>query len=126
MPNKDGVKIVSKKVTRISAIVLAGALLTACNTVSMPDLVDLPEFSEAIEGSDKLKYPNPSDAPAAPDDVRSASDWDRAAKNLIRKRDGFEAPADMSGGQSDQELEENFDALKAKVEEYKLDDPIEY
>lgn len=90
----------------------------------MPDLVDLPAFNEAIEGSDKLEYPNPSDAPDSPTGVRSAADWDRAAKDMIRTRDGFNAPAAVYG-QTDQEIEQNIDALKAKVQEYKLDDPVE-
>lgn len=119
-------KIEIHNATRLSVLLLASMMFTACNTVGMPDLVDLPEFSEAIDGSDKLDYPNPGDAPVAPTDVRSAAEWDNAANAIIRKRDSFEAPAIVGDVQSDQEIEQNIDALKAKVQEYKLDDPVEY
>ena len=119
-------KIDFHKLTRLGVVVATGMILCACNTVSMPDLVDLPEFSEAIDGADKLEYPDPVDAPAAPEDVRSASEWDRAAKSLIQTRDGFQAPPIVGGVQSEQEIDQNIDALKNKVQEYKRDDPVVY
>lgn len=99
--------------------------LSACSSVKMPDLVDLPEFSEAVEGAENLDYPDPAKAPDMPDDMRKAESWDKAANALIRKRDNFNAPVDIDGLKTDAEIEQEIQALKSKVKEYKLDDPVE-
>ena len=99
--------------------------LSACSSVKIPDLPDLPGFSEAAAGSENLEYPDPSKAPSLPEDMRGDGEWDKAANALIRKRDNFDAPPDVDGAMSDQEIEQNIEALKSKVKEYKLDDPVE-
>ena len=109
--------------SKLSIVLLSATLLVGCTTVKIPDLVDLPGFRDAAQTSGE--YPDPSDAPAAPTGLRSSADWDKAAKAIIARRDGFVVP---KGGDdlTDEQIKQNVNALKSKVREYKLDDPIEY
>jgi len=91
--------------------------------VKVPDFVNLPEFREGAGSSGE--YPDPADAPPAATNLRSASAWDRAAQELISKRDNFESPPG-SPPLTDEEIQQQINALKSKVKEYKLDDPVEF
>jgi len=104
-------------------LLIAVFLLSGCSTVKVPniDFLKLPEFRK--EANNIKNYPKVSDAPAAPDDVRSAKAWDKDAKSLIRMRDSFEAPVSGSEGVSDSEIESELARLQSKVQAYKLDDP---
>lgn len=112
------------RTVKILAIYSAFAIAGGCSTVKIPD-VDLPGFSEAASNTDELEYPNPNAAPPAPENVPSAEEWDRAAMSLLKKREMFGAPAKLDE-LSDAEILQEIEALKQKVQEYKIDDPIEF
>lgn len=94
--------------------------MSGCTTVKIPklDFVKFPEFLEEARNFDA--YPKVSEAPKPPNDLRSAEDWDQAAREIMETR-----------GTSSQQLSRNvtamspaeFQALKAQVRAYKLDDP---
>ena len=106
------------------AVLCAGLVMSACTTVKMPnfDFLRLPEFREAaaklVEG-----YPDVGQAPTRPEDIRSAAEWDAAARDLIQKRAALSAPKDGSRPMSEAELDAEVERLKAQIRRYKLDDP---
>jgi hypothetical protein len=108
---------------RTSALVLCSLIVSGCASLKVPDLdfMKLPEFKEEAENLDG--YPKVEDAPEAPTDVRSDAQWDKDAKNLISKRDGFGPIPEGEPMETDSEFNRKVDELVAKVEEYKLDDP---
>ena len=112
-----------KSVVKATAIAVMFLPAIACQTVKMPkiDLIKLPEFRDALESPSD--YPDVADAPAAPSDVRSDAQWDRAAKEIILTRDGFVVPDNSGQEKSDAEIAQDIDALKAEVRAYKADDP---
>lgn len=102
---------------------MAMLALPACTTVKLPDLdfLKLPEFrGDAVNVKD---YPRVKDAPIAPTDVRSAKEWDDAAKDLIKIRDKLDAPVDVRENVTDAEVLANIEELRLKAQAYKLDDP---
>ncbi|WP_154813593.1 hypothetical protein [Hellea balneolensis] len=107
------------------SLVLAAASLSACSTVKMPNL-DFLKSSEFEEDAKNIgDYPEPADAPTAPDDVRSAALWDIEAKKMIKERDSFNSAAvNMTGpAKTEAELERELAALRAKARAYQADDP---
>lgn len=107
----------------IAIVALTAIMLSACSTVKMPniDVPGIPEFKEAaaklIDG-----FPEVSEAPVRPEDLRSAADWDKAAKSLMAERGAFDALE--QGEVSDtQAVVSEIESLKAQVRSYKLDDP---
>lgn len=107
-------------------LILTTALaMSACTSVKVPDLMDLPEFREAGIDVDNLEYPDPMNSPDVPDNMKSAAEWDKSAKFMQGLKDRFEAPVGDERPLSDAELKREIEALKAKVKEYKLDDPVE-
>ena len=106
----------------IVGLTAVGAL-TGCTTVKLPDLdfLKLPEFrGDAVNVKD---FPRVKDAPIAPTDVRSAKEWDDAAKGLIKIRDKNDAPVDVRENETDAEVLANIEELRLKAQAYKLDDP---
>lgn len=108
-----------------SAVLASAALaMSACSTVKMPnmDFLRLPEFREAaaklVDG-----FPEVSDAPSRPEDVRSAAEWDAAARSLIAQRERLSVPMDGAAPMSEAELDAEVERLKAQIRRYKLDDP---
>ena len=102
---------------------MAALALTGCSTVKMPniDFIKLPEFREdAVNIKD---FPSVADAPTAPTDVRSAKEWDKAAKAIIKVRDDFETPDPPTDKKSKAELEAEIQSLRNEVHAYKADDP---
>ena len=97
--------------------------LSACSSMGVPDV--LPEFRDAASGSESFEYPNPAEAPAEPQDLRSAEEWDSAATDILAKQESFEIPDDTAEPLTDAQIKRQFNALKSKVKEYKLDDPVE-
>lgn len=103
---------------------VAASLLGGCTTIKKTnlDFLKIPEFKEAaqklIEG-----YPNVVDAPTRPDDIRTAKEWDAAAKALIARRESFAPPSSGPMATTDAELLARIEALRAEVRSYKLDDP---
>lgn len=106
------------------ALLCAALMTSACSTVKMPniDFMRLPEFREAaaklIEG-----FPDVGQAPTRPDDIRSAAEWDAAARDLIQKRAALSVPKDGSRPMTDAEIDAQVERLKAQIRRYKLDDP---
>ncbi len=98
-------------------------LLPACTTVQIPniDFKRLPEFIE--ETRDISDYPKVSDVPPAPEEIRSAEEWDEAVKSLLNLRDANTADIDRTGITNSADSSLDIESLKAKVRAYKLDDP---
>lgn len=112
------------KAMKTAGLLIGVAALTACSTVKMPsaDFLRLPEFREAaaklIEG-----YPDVSQAPTRPEDIRSAAEWDAAARDLIAKQAALKTPMDGAKPMTEAELDAEVERLKAQIRRYKLDDP---
>ena len=85
-------------------------------------LLRLPEFREAaaklIDG-----FPDVGKAPTRPEDIRSAAEWDAAARDLIQKRAAMSVPKDGAPAMSEAQLDAEVERLKAQIRRYKLDDP---
>ncbi len=99
----------------------AAITLSACQTVSVPkfDFVKTPEFSEDAANIDP-SFPSVDDAPEVPTDVRSAREWDkdvRVLQELQKNALGVEPSLSETEGDA------RFEALKAKAQAYKKDDP---
>ena len=99
----------------------AAITLSACQTVSVPkfDFVKTPEFSEDAANIDP-SFPSVDDAPEVPTDVRSAREWDkdvRVLQELQKNAVGVEPSLSETEGDA------RFEALKAKAQAYKKDDP---
>ena len=110
-------------VKRIVICLSAAITLSACQTVSLPklDFVKTPEFSEDAANIDP-SFPRVDDAPEAPTDVRSAKQWDKDVRELQALRDEdrpFGQEQSLTRAQGDA----RFEALKAKAQAYKKDDP---
>jgi len=106
-----------------SICVMAGAL-SGCSTVKVPDVdfLKLPEFREIVRNN-QTNVPDVSEIPDTPANVRTDADWDKDAAKLIELREDFEVPdADVNPLTSEQ-IDAELARLKAKVQEYKLDDP---
>ena len=109
---------------KILALISVLILSSACSTVKIPELASLPGFKESAESVGD--YPNVSEAPAEPSDIRSDDQWDAAAAKIIDSRKSFNAPVDASDGfKSEAQIIREMETLEAKVKEYKLDDPVE-
>jgi hypothetical protein len=106
-------------------LVLAAASLSACSTVSMPNLDFLKSSDFAEDAKNIGDYPSVADTPTAPTDVRSAELWDAEAKKLIQERDSFNAGVVgvTEPAKSEAELARELAALRAKARAYKADDP---
>lgn len=114
----------SNKRISVALITFCAVVLPACATVKMPniDVPGIPEFKEAaaklIDG-----FPEVSEAPVRPKDLRTSADWDMAAKTLMSERDGFAAPDKGAGLDTPQAVVSEIEQLKTQVRSYKLDDP---
>lgn len=111
-------------VLRAAGIVLLGTALCSCASVKSRiadlDFVKLPEFRE--DAANIGNYPDFTNAPQVPKDVRSAKQWDKDAKKLLAKRDGFIVPP-AGPEMSQAEIEREMQNAANKVQAYKLDDP---
>ncbi len=107
-----------------SVLLLVSALgLSACSTVKMPNLDFLSAgFQEDLENIDQ-SVPSVSEVPEIPNDVRSTTEWDQSAREMIRVRDSFTAPVAPEEPISEQEFNRRFEQLKSDAQEYKKDDP---
>lgn len=108
---------------RISIVAASCYLLAGCQTVKLPmlDIMKSPEFGEEAANIPK-DYPRAVDAPPAPDDIRSDAQWDRDARSLERLRESS-IRGEMVTSFTKAEAESEFEALKAKAQAYKKDDP---
>lgn len=108
---------------RIAIVTSLCLLASACQTVKMPkiDIMKSPEFSEDAANIAK-DYPSVRDAPVEPTDIRSAAQWDKDARALQALRETA-TKIGIEPSLSEAEIEAQFDALKAKAQAYKLDDP---
>lgn len=87
----------------------------------MIDLMKSPEFADDAANFAK-DYPRVKDAPLAPTDIRSDRQWDNDAKAMLALRDSA-LPKQSDLALSEAEVQAEFEALKAKAQAYKLDDP---
>lgn len=103
---------------------LCASMLSACTTVKLPDF-NMPSLSEFKESAAKLVegYPEVSEAPVRPTDLRSSEDWDQAADALLDQRAGFVVPDREFMPETPEAVASEVEALKAQVRSYKLDDP---
>ena len=113
-------KVLIKRIVIGLSVVIT---LSACQTVSVPkfDFVKTPEFSEDAANIDP-SFPKVDDAPEFPTDVRSANQWDKDVRAMQALRDGARPFGDedtLTQAQGDA----RFEALKAKAQAYKKDDP---
>ncbi len=108
---------------KVCMVLAVPAFLTACSSVSLPnvDFLKLPEFEE--DAKNVKDYPKVADAPQMPVDTRTSQAWDDSARALLAKRDSFNVPLDGNPEKSEEQLLREFEALKAKVDAYKADDP---
>lgn len=111
-----------KRVGSILLGVSVWAMAGGCTSIKIPDVdfFKLPEYKEAKKDA---AYPEAGDAPSAPMDKRSKAAWDSAAQTLIDTRDNFNAPSGGGPERSPEDIQREYDALKAKIDEYKIDDP---
>ena len=107
---------------RLAAIVLVAASLSGCSTVQLPDLgMEMSEFRDSLDRLDD-NYLQAEELPSRPTDVRSAAEFDRAANDMIRLRDGFTVP-EGDAGLSDAEFDAAYRAAQEYADAYKDDDP---
>ena len=113
-----------KKLATLS-LILAASSLSACSTVKMPNLDFLKTLGFEDDAQKLGDYPDISDTPTAPTDVRSAEQWDIEAKKLMQERDAFNAERGVFSEppKSADELAREAAALRAKVHAYQADDP---
>jgi len=97
--------------------------MAGCQTVKMPkiDIMKSPEFREDAANIAK-DYPRVKDAPTVPDDIRSDAQWDKDARALQNLRE-TSIRGEIEPGLTEAEAEAKFEALKAKAQAYKKDDP---
>ena len=107
---------------RLAVIVIAAVSLSACSTVRLPDLgMEMSEFRESLDRLDD-NYIQADELPSRPTDIRSAAEFDRAATDMIRLRDGFTVP-EGDAGLSDAEFDAAYQAAQDYADAYKDDDP---
>ena len=105
------------------ALITAATSLSACSTVKMPNLDFFKSSAFEEEAKNIGDYPDVTDAPAAPTNVRPARTWDTQAKLLMAKRDAFDTPRPVDPTRTETEISRDTDALKARARAYKADDP---
>lgn len=103
------------------AAILGGCASVKNMKISNFDFVKFPEFKEEAENIGG--YPKVSELPAQPEGVRSAGQWDQAAKKLLKARDSVTPPEDGTPAKTEAQIELEMRELRNKVDEYKLDDP---
>jgi len=110
------------KIYRTISVLALAALLSSCASMKLPDMdfIKFPEFKE--EAQNIPDYPKVLDAPQKPEGLRSAENWDKAAKNILAKRDGFTDP-DLVDAKTDAEIVREMQRLREKADAYKKDDP---
>ena len=107
------------------SLIIAAVSLSACSTVSMPNL-DFLKSSEFEEDAKNIgDYPSVADTPSAPTDVRSAVLWDIEAKKRMKERDEFNKgrAGVQEPAKTEAELARELAALRAKARAYQADDP---
>jgi hypothetical protein len=88
----------------------------------MPDLgQNLANFRDNLDDLDK-DYMQAEELKPVPTDVRSASEWDRSAKEMQSLRDGFQTPP-LEPSLTDAEFDQRFQQAQDYADEYKDDDP---
>lgn len=106
---------------------LAAALIAlgACSSVKVPksDLLEFPEMQSAADNISD--YPKLTDVPKLPDDLRTASQWDAAAAEMLALNQSFHQEVDIANAPSDAEINNEINSLVSQVKAYKLDDPPE-
>ncbi len=112
-----------KNVMTLAASILAPVALSACSSSFLPsaEQLKLKEFRENIAALDD-DYMSGKDLPSAPTEIRSAAEWDAAARDMEALGANFEVP-ETDDPMTDAEFQREFDRLQAAVLEYRKDDP---
>lgn len=102
---------------------IAASVLSACSTIAMPDVdfMGNSDFSEEVSAL-QPSFPSPDEAPDIPNDVRSAAEWDKSARDMQALQGTINAP-DLEPGLTPEEFDREFDAAIAAAQAYKKDDP---
>ncbi|RKQ71414.1 hypothetical protein DES40_0733 [Litorimonas taeanensis] len=97
--------------------------LSACSSINLPDIdfMGSSEFEEEARNIDQT-IPSVEEAPEIPMDTRPASDWDDAADSMLVIKQGFKVPK-TDQPMTAEELEQQYQSLKAQAQAYKADDP---
>ena len=108
----------------VFSIFIISSGISGCTTVRVPDVdfLKLPEFREIVRNN-QTNVPDVSEIPDTPANVRTDADWDKDAAKLIELREGFEVPDTDANPLTGEQIDAELARLKAKVQEYKLDDP---
>lgn len=93
--------------------------LSGCSSLNLPEMGALGEMFRDTS-TDLSDTPDIASAPVVPSDLRSAAEWDQAAKSLQAERESF---AEIGMGEPLGDLDADVERLKAEVRAYKLDDP---
>lgn len=96
--------------------------LTACSTVELPDIgKNLSDFRSSVDSLDSA-YMQAEELPSAPEGVRSAREWDAAAREMQALRSGFDVPS-TEPALSDGEFADRVRDAERYAREYRNDDP---
>lgn len=109
---------------RHAAIALLAALsLSACASIDLPDVsfMEDTQFSEAVTEIDP-SFPGSDEVPDIPNDVRSAAQWDRSAREMQALANQIDVP-ELDPALTDAEFNREFDAAQQAANAYKEDDP---
>lgn len=103
-------------------VVALAAVLGSCASIKLPDMdfIKFPEFKK--EAQNIPDYPKVADVPEKPTGLRSAEQWDMAAKNILDKQDSFSDP-DLADPKSDADIIRELQRLRDAADAYKKDDP---
>lgn len=103
-------------------LLLVAGLLPACATVEIPDLgQNLADFRDNLGDLDK-DYMQAEELRPVPTDIRSAEQWDDAAREMQSLQEGFKTPP-FEPSLSDEAFEAAFESAQDYAKEYKDDDP---
>lgn len=110
-------------ILRIGMATIVAVSAGACHTVKIPkiDATEMPEFSDEAGGI-RSDIPKVKDAPLAPTDIRPKKQWDNDARALEGLRTKSKRIT-MEPGPTEAESQAQYEALKAKAQAYKKDDP---
>ncbi|GHA83852.1 hypothetical protein GCM10009069_03960 [Algimonas arctica] len=110
--------------TRHTALaILAASVLSACASVDLPDIdfMGKSDFNEEISALNP-DYASPDEVPDIPNDVRSASEWDKSAREMQDLYGEFEVP-DLEPALTPEEFDRQFEQAQDASGAYKQDDP---
>lgn len=111
------------RVSLIIPVILMASLLQGCSSVSLPDIDFMGEsdFSEELAQLDS-DFPGPNETPDIPSDVRTAGEWDDAARKMQSMFDDVDVP-ELEPGLSEEAFDLEFESAQQAAKAYQEDDP---